>query len=190
MGTAGIGLVIATRAHRFGWPMARSGSQQLVDALAAYFRDLGGEIQLGHWVRRLADMPAHRVLLMDVAPTQVAAIPGESLPPWQHRRFTNYKYRPGLFKLEYLLDGPIPWTADECAQAATVHLGGTLPEIAASEADVNAGRHPGKPFVLLCHVSNGSIVSMAEAIEAQIERFAPGFKDRVIAKGGTTAAEL
>ena len=210
IGTAGIGLVFATSAHQFGWPMVRGGSQQLVEALAAYFRDLGGEIQLGHWVRQLSDVPAHRVLLMDVAPTQVAAILGDCLGPWQRGRFARYNYGPGLFKLDYLLDGPIPWKADQCSQAATVHLGGTLPEIATSEADVNAGQHPAKPFVLLaqqsrfdptrspdnretvwtyCHVPNGSTVSMAEAIDAQIERFAPGFKDRVITRIGTTASE-
>lgn len=210
MGSAGVGLVFATSAHRFGWPMARGGSQKIVDALAAYFRDLGGEIRVGHWVRRLSDVPAHRVLLMDVAPTQVATILGDDLPRFQRRRFARYSYGPGLFKLDYLLDGPIPWKADECGQAATVHLGGTLPEIAAGESAVNAGRHPSRPFVLLaqqsrfdptrspggqqtvwtyCHVPNGSTVSMADAIEDQIERFAPGFKDRIIKKVPTTANE-
>jgi phytoene dehydrogenase-like protein len=209
-GTAGVALVFATGAHSFGWPMARCGSQAIVDALAAYFCELGGEIRLGHWVRQLADVPAHRVLLMDVAPTQVATILADQLPTRHRRRFTHFNYGPGLFKLDYLLDGPIPWKAPECSYAATVHLGGTLPEIAAGESAVNAGHHPTKPFVLLaqqsrfdpsrcrggdetvwtyCHVPNGSAVSMAQAIENQIERFAPGFKDRIIKTVCTTAEE-
>lgn len=211
LGTAAVGLMFTISAHRFGWPMARGGSQKIVDALAAYFCELGGEIRLGHWVRQLSDVPAHRVLLLDVAPTQVAAILGHDLPPWHRRRFSGYNYGPGLFKLDFLLDGPIPWRADACAQAATVHLGGTLAEITAGEAVVNAGRHPSKPFVLLaqqsrfdptrspdgrqtvwtyCHVPNGSTVSMADSIETQIERFAPGFKDLIVKRAPRTAEQV
>jgi phytoene dehydrogenase-like protein len=210
IGTAAAGLMFAASAHRTGWPMPRGGSQKIADALLAYFEHLGGQIRLGHWVRRLADVPAHRVLLLDVSPTQVASILGESLPSWYRRLFSNYRYGPGLCKVDYLLDGPIPWRADECGKAATVHLGGTLQQIAASEAAVNKGRHADKPFVLLanqsrfdptrtsagqetvwtyCHVPNGSTVDMSEAIGNQIERFAPGFRDRIVKKVTTNAKE-
>jgi phytoene dehydrogenase-like protein len=210
VGTAAAGLMFAVSAHRTGWPMPRGGSQKIADALVAYFRDLGGEIRLGHWVRRLSDVPAHRVLLLDVSPTQVVTILGNSLPNWYRRLYANYRYGPGLCKVDYLLDGPVPWRADECKQAATVHLGGTLQQIAPGESAVNKGRHSPTPFVLLanqsrfdptrtsdgtetvwtyCHVPNGSTVDMSDVIGNQIERFAPGFKDRVVKKVTTTAKE-
>jgi phytoene dehydrogenase-like protein len=169
-----------------------------------------GEIRLGHWVRRLSDVPAHRVLLLDVSPTQVASILGDSLPTWYRRLYANYRYGPGLCKVDYLLDGPVPWRADDCKHAATVHLGGTLQQIAAGESMVNKGQHSPTPFVLLanqsqfdptrtsdgketvwtyCHVPNGSTVDMSEAIGNQIERFAPGFKGRIVKKVTTTAKE-
>jgi phytoene dehydrogenase-like protein len=210
IGTAAAGLMFAVSAHRTGWPMPRGGSQKIADALLGYFEHLGGEIRLGHWVRRLADVPAHRVLMLDVCPTQVATILGDTLPRWYRRIFSNYRYGPGLCKVDYLLDGPIPWRADECRDAATVHLGGTLQQVAASESAVNKGQHAEKPFVLLanqshfdptrasagyetvwtyCHVPNGSTVDMSEAIGNQIERFAPGFKDRIVKKKTTNARE-
>lgn len=209
-GTAAAGLMFAVSAHRTGWPMPRGGSQKIADALLGYFEQLGGQIRLGHWVRRLSDVPAHRALLLDVSPTQVASILGDSLPTWYRRVFSNYRYGPGLCKVDYLLDGPIPWRADECNRAATVHLGGTLHEIASSESAVNKGQHPQAPFVLLanqsrfdptrtsagketvwtyCHVPNGSTVDMSEAIGKQIERFAPGFKSRIVKKVTTNAQE-
>jgi phytoene dehydrogenase-like protein len=210
IGTAAAGLMFAVSAHQTGWPMPRGGSQKIADALVAHFERLGGQIRLGHWVRRLADVPSHRVLMLDVSPTQVATILGDSLPSWYRRAYANYRYGPGLCKVDYLLDGPIPWRADECGRAATVHLGGTLPQVAASESAVNKGRHAEKPFVLLanqsrfdptrtsagyetvwtyCHVPNGSTVDMSEAIGNQIERFAPGFKDRIVKKVTTNAKE-
>lgn len=209
-GTAAAGLMFATSAHRTGWPIPRGGSQKIADALLGYFQHLGGEIRLGHWVRRLSDVPAHRALLLDVSPTQVASILGDSLPRWYRRLYANYRYGPGLCKVDYLLDGPIPWRAEECRHAATVHLGGTLQQVAAGESAVNKGQHPHQPFVLLanqsqfdptrapegnetvwtyCHVPNGSTVDMSEAIGNQIERFAPGFQGRVVKKVTTTAKE-
>ncbi len=210
VGTAAAGMMFAVSAHRTGWPMPRGGSQKIADALLGYFEHLGGEIRLGHWVRRLADVPDHRVLLLDVSPTQVVTILGDSLPRWYRRLYANYRYGPGLCKVDYLLDGPIPWRADECKQAATVHLGGTLQQIAAGELAVNKGQHPQMPFVLLanqswfdptrtsdgketvwtyCHVPNGSSVDMSEAIGNQIERFAPGFKNRIVKKVTTNAKQ-
>ncbi|SRX94843.1 FAD dependent oxidoreductase [Fibrella aestuarina BUZ 2] [Mycobacterium shimoidei] len=210
MGTSAVALMFAVSAHRTGWPMARGGSQQIADALLAYFGHLGGEIRLGHWVRRPSDVPACRALLLDVSPTQVPGILGDCLSKRHRRRFTNYKYGPGLCKVDYLLDGPIPWRAEECRRAGTVHLGGTLGEVAGGEAAVTHGDHPEKPFVLLaqqsrfdptrspnggetvwtyCHVPNGSGVDMSDAIEKQIERFAPGFTDRVVKKATVTAKE-
>jgi phytoene dehydrogenase-like protein len=210
VGTAAVGLMFAISAHRTGWPMPRGGSQKLADALLGYFQQLGGEIRLGHWVRRLSDLPAHRVLMLDVSPTQVVTILGDSLPKWYRRTFARYRYGPGLCKVDYLLDDAIPWRADECRNAATVHLGGTLAQVAASESAVNKGQHPQLPFVLLanqsqfdptrapegketvwtyCHVPNGSTADMSEAIANQIERFAPGFKKRIVKKVTTTASE-
>ncbi|EUA52177.1 putative oxidoreductase [Mycobacterium xenopi 3993] len=152
VGTAAVGLIFAASAHRTGWPMPRGGSQKIADALVAYFRHLGGEIRLGHWVRRLSDVPAHWVLLLDVSPTQVSAILGESLARWYRRYYASYRYGPGVCKVDYLLDGPIPWRADECAHAATVHLGGTLHEVAAGERAVNS-THPRAPFVLVANLT-------------------------------------
>jgi phytoene dehydrogenase-like protein len=201
--TAAVGLMFAISAHRFGWPMARCGSQTIADALLAYFEHLGGEVRLGQWVRRLSDVPTNRALLLDVSPTQVGAILGESLSTRHRRLYAHYNYGPGLYKVDYLLDGPIPWRAEECRHAATVHLGGTLPEIAASESAVNHGEHPERPLVLLaqqsrfdptrstngretvwayCHVPAGSTTSMSDAIDNQVERFAPGFKERILKK--------
>jgi phytoene dehydrogenase-like protein len=209
--TAAIGLVFTGSAHGFGWPIARGGSQAIADALVAYLRDLGGEVRCGHWVSRLSDVPTHRVLLLDVSPTQVATILADELNTVHRRRFAHYKYGPGVFKVDFLLDGPIPWRAEECNHAATVHLGGTLPQIAAGESAVNNGDHPREPFVLLanqsrfdptrspyghetvwsyCHVPNGSRLDMSGAIENQIERFAPGFKDRIVKKITTSARQV
>jgi phytoene dehydrogenase-like protein len=210
VGTAAVGLMFAVSAHRTGWPIPRGGSQKIADSLVGYFQHLGGEIRLGHWVRRLSDVPAHRVLLLDVSPTQVVSILGDSLPRWYRSVYRQYRYGPGLCKVDFLLDGPIPWRAHECKQAATVHLGGTLEEVAAGELAVNNRQHPQRPFVLLanqsrfdptrtsdgnetvwtyCHVPNGSSVDMSEAIINQIERFAPGFKDRIVKKVVTAASE-
>ena len=201
--SAGFGLVLGLLGHHVGWPMPRGGSQTLAEALAACLRSLGGELELGRRVESLAELPPARAVLLDVTPRQLLRLAGSRLPAGYRRRLERFRYGPGAFKLDLAVDGPIPWRAPECARAATVHLGGTLEEIAASEAAVAAGRTSERPYVLLaqqslfdpsrappgkhtvwayCHVPNGSRVDMTARIEAQIERFAPGFRERVIAQ--------
>jgi phytoene dehydrogenase-like protein len=201
--TAAYGLVLAVAAHAYGWPFARGGSQQLADALASCLRELGGEIRTGNRVESLAELPPARATLLDVTPRQLLALAGDRLPAAYARRLERYRYGPGVFKLDWALDGPIPWTAEACARAGTVHLGGTLAEIAAGEAEVWHGGHPERPFVLLaqatpfdpsrapggkhtawayCHVPHGSDADMTDAIERQVERFAPGFRDLVLGR--------
>jgi phytoene dehydrogenase-like protein len=206
--TAGYGLLLAVSGHAVGWPIARGGSQRIADALASHLRSLGGEIVTGHAIRSLEELvPASRqqasLILCDVSPRGLLELAGERLPPRYRRRLERFRYGPAAYKIDYALDGPIPWKAKECARAATVHLGGSITEIARSEALPVRGGHAEQPFVLLvqptlfdpsrapggkhtawayCHVPNGSEVPMAERIERQIERFAPGFKDRVIAR--------
>ncbi|MGH3943819.1 MAG: phytoene desaturase family protein [Pseudonocardiaceae bacterium] len=201
--TAGYGLLLAALAHHVGWPVAAGGSQALADALVARLRRHGGEIATGFVVRDLAELPPARSVLLNLTPRQVLDIAGDRLPHRYRRRLERFRYGPGVFKLDWALDGPVPWRDPSVAGAATVHLGGTLEEIATSEHDVARGRHPDRPFVLLvqacvadptrapagahtlwayCHVPNGSDVDMTAAIEAQIERFAPGFRDRVLAR--------
>ena len=201
--SAGFGLVLGLLGHHVGWPMPRGGSQSLAEALAACLRSLGGELELGRRVESLAELPRARTVLLDVTPRQLLRLAGSRLPAGYRRRLERFRYGPGAFKLDLAVDGPIPWRAPECARAGTVHLGGTLEEIAASEAAVAAGRTSERPYVLLaqqslfdpsrappgkhtvwayCHVPNGSRVDMTARIEAQIERFAPGFRERVIAQ--------
>lgn len=207
---AGFGLALGIVAHAVGWPVARGGSQRIADALAAHLRELGGEIATDRRVTSLDELPPARAVLCDLAPRGVRAI-APRLPAGYARALERFRYGPGVCKVDLALDGPVPWRAPECARAATVHLGGTLDEIAASEADVSRGRHPERPFVLLaqqslfdptrapagkhtvwayCHVPNGSTVDMTERVERQVERFAPGFRDRVIARHVMTAADL
>jgi phytoene dehydrogenase-like protein len=201
--TASFGLVLGTLAHAVGWPIARGGSQAITDALCAYLRALGGEIVLERRVESLAALPPAGATLLDVTPRQLLRLAGDRLPAGSRRQLSRYRYGPGVFKMDFALDGPVPWTAPGCAEASTVHLGGTLPEIAASERAVWQGRAPDRPFVLLaqpsmfdptrapaghqtiwayCHVPNGSTADMSGRIEAQIERFAPGFRDRILAR--------
>ncbi|CAA9578595.1 MAG: Phytoene dehydrogenase and related proteins [uncultured Thermomicrobiales bacterium] len=209
--SAAFGFVLGTLGHAVGWPFPRGGSQKIADALASYLRSLGGEIRTGVRVGSLAELPPARATLLDLGPAQVLAIAGERLPGRYRRALERYQPGPGVFKLDYALDGPIPWTDPACGRAATVHLGGTLAEIAAGEAEVGRGGHPRRPFVLLaqqslfdptrapagkhtvwayCHVPNGSTVDMADRIEAQIERFAPGFRDRVLHRAESSPAVL
>ncbi|HEY6408196.1 MAG TPA: NAD(P)/FAD-dependent oxidoreductase, partial [Ktedonobacteraceae bacterium] len=209
--SAAAGLVLGTLGHAIGWPLPRGGSQQIVNAMAAYLRSLGGEIVTGVEVKSFEMLPSSRAVLCDVTPRQLLRIAGSRLPTAYQRRLQRYRYGPGVFKLDLALDGPIPWQAEECARAATVHVGGTLPEIAAAEAAVWRGEHPEKPFVLLaqqslfdaarapagkhtvwayCHVPSGSTCDMSERIETQIERFAPGFRDRILARHTFSAAQL
>jgi phytoene dehydrogenase-like protein len=207
--SASFGLVLGAAAHVEGWPVARGGSQSIASALASYLISLGGEIQTDRQVKSLDDLPRARVALLDVTPRQLAQIAGDRFPGRYRRALERYRYGPGVFKLDWALDGPIPWTAPDCARAATVHLGGTLSDIAASEREIWAGKHPARPYIILaqpslvdstrapdgkhtawayCHVPNGSTVDMTEPIEAQIERFAPGFRDRVLARHAMSSA--
>jgi len=209
--TASFGLVFGLFGHVFGWPMARGGSQRITDALVAALGELGGEIVTDNRVGSIAELPPARALLFDVTPRQLVAIAGDRLPAAYRRRLEGYRYGPGTFKIDWALSGPVPWLADGPRRAATVHLGGTLDEIAAAEADVAAGRHPDRPFVLFvqqtpfdpsrapagwhtawayCHVPNGSTVDMTGRIEDQVERYAPGFRDLVIGRSVRDPAAL
>ncbi len=175
--TASFGLVLSILAHHGGWPVVRGGSQALADAMASYLRSLGGEIRTGIRVESVDDLPASSAVLLDVTPRQVLALAGHRLPDRYRRALGRYRHGPGVFKVDLALDGPVPWTAGDCRRAGTVHLGGTLEEIAASEAEVAAGREPERPYVILaqqslfdpgrapsgkhtlwayCHVPNGS----------------------------------
>jgi len=201
--TAAVGLVLSLLGHAVGWPIPQGGSQRIADAMANYLGSLGGEIRTGVRVETIAQLPPARAVLFDLTPRQLLAISGDRLPAAYRRALQRYRYGPGVFKIDWALDGPIPWKAPECARAATVHLGGTLAEIAAGERMVWRGGHPERPFVLLaqpslfdptrapegkhtawayCHVPNGSTFDMTKRIEQQIERFAPGFCDRVLAR--------
>ena len=208
---AAAGLLLGLLGHAVGWPLARGGSQAIVDAMSTYLRSLGGEIVTNEEVKSLDMLPSSRVVLCDVTPRQLLRIAGHRLPSAYQRKLRRFRYGPGVFKLDLALDSPIPWKSQECLRAATVHLGGTLPEIAAGEAAVWRGEHPERPFVLLaqpslfdetrapdgkqtvwayCHVPAGSTFDMTARIEAQIERFAPGFHDRVLARHTFSAAQM
>src|SRR6476620_9020795 len=147
--SAAFGLMLGLLAHAVGWPFPRGGSQRLSDALASYLRELGGEIETGRRVASLAELGETRPVLLDVTTRGLLELAGDQLPDRYRRRLERYRYGPGVFKIDWALDGPIPWTAPDCARSATVHLGGTLEEVARSEADVTAGRHPERPYVLL-----------------------------------------
>lgn len=201
--TAAIGLVLSVAGHLYGWPIPQGGTQRMADGLAAYFRALGGTIETGRYVRSLKELPDADALLFDVTPRQLLEIAGPSfsaLYRWQLRR---YRYGMGVFKIDWALDGAVPFRAAGCLEAGTVHLGNTIAEVAQSEQAVWKGQHPERPFVLLsqpsvidpsrapagqqsvwayCHVPNGSTRDMTAAIEAQVERFAPGFRDRILAR--------
>ncbi|HJS29512.1 MAG TPA: NAD(P)/FAD-dependent oxidoreductase [Anaerolineales bacterium] len=199
--TAAIGLMEGILGHAVGWPMARGGSQAIIDAMAAYLQSMGGVIQTGVSVKSLKDLPSARATLLNVTPKQLLSIAGDRLPAGYRGKLERYRYGPGVFKIDYALDGPAPWQAPECEQAATLHLGGTLEEIAYSESAIWRGEHAENPFLILvqhspfdrsrapegghtawvyCHVPSGSTVDMTGRIEAQIERFAPGFRERIL----------
>jgi len=209
--SAAVGLVLGILGHTVGWPVAKGGSQKIADALAEYLLSQGGEIVSGLRVESLDGLPQARVVLMDLTPRQLLRVAGNSLPSRYRQMLEDHPYGPGVFKVDWALDGPIPWKATECARAATVHVGGTLEEIAASESAVWKRKHPERPFVLLaqqslfdptrapkgkhtawgyCHVPNGSKFDMTERIESQIEFFAPGFRDRVLARKVMSPTEL
>jgi len=210
--TAAFGLVLGLLGHAAGWPFPRGGSQAIADGLAAYLRSLGGEIETGRPVASLDELDDARLVLLDVTPRQLLALADERLAASGYRRaLERYRYGPGVFKLDWALDGPIPWRAEECARAATVHLGGTLEEVSASERLPWRGETADRPFVLLaqqslfdatrapegrhtawayCHVPNGSTADMTERIERQVERFAPGFRERILARSVLDPAGL
>ena len=209
--TATFGLLLGAAGHAVGWPVARGGSQRIADALASYLRSLGGEIVTGRRIESLDQLPPAKVVLLDVTPRQLNRIAGQRLPQRFRRKLAQYRYGPAAFKVDFALDGPIPWKAEECGRAGTVHAGGTLAEIADGERAVANGEHPERPFVLVaqqslfdpsrapegkhtvwayCHVPHGSTVDMTERIEAQIERFAPGFGERVLARSVLSPAGL
>jgi phytoene dehydrogenase-like protein len=209
--SAAFGLMLNTLVHAVGFPIVGAGSQTLADAMAGYFRSLGGEIRTGIWVSDLDGLPAGADILLDVTPRQVADIAGKTLPENYLGRLRKYRYGPGVFKLDYALAAPIPWKAEACSQAGTLHLGNTLEEISACEQTVWQGKHPEKPFVILvqptpfdpsraprgkhtawayCHVPAGSTKDMTPAIEQQIERFAPGFRKNILARHSYTATEM
>lgn len=209
--TAALGLMFALTGHVAEWPVAAGGSQAIADALASLLCELGGTIETGRPVRTLADLPRARAYLFDTDPRQLAAICDPALPAGYVRRLRRYRYGPGVFKLDWALDGPIPWADPNCLAASTVHVGGPLDEIAASEAAMWRGAHADRPFVLVvqqsqfdpsrapagkqtgyayCHLPAGSTVDRTEAIEAQIERFAPGFRDRILARHAMNARDF
>src|SRR6059058_1665799 len=209
--TAAFGLMLGLLAHSVGWPLPRGGSQRLSDALASYLRTLGGEIETGRHVESLAELGETRRVLLDVTPRGLLTLAGDRLPARYRRRLERYRYGPGVFKLDWALDGPIPWRAEECGRAATVHLGATLEEIAASEAAAFRGDSADRPYVLLaqqslfdptrapagrhtawayCHVPNGSTADMTDRIEDQVERFAPGFRERILARSALGPAVI
>ena len=209
--TAAFGLVLGITAHAYGWPLVRGGIGRLAGALAAELRSLGGTILTGHEVASLDELPRARAILLDTTPRALLAIAGDRIRGRSRGRLAGFRYGPGAFKVDWALDGPIPWTSPSVARAGTVHLGGTLDEIVAAEDEVARGRHPGRPFVLLvqaslfdparaprgrhtgwayCHVPNGSSVDMTERIEAQVERFAPGFRERILARATAGPADL
>lgn len=209
--SAAAALVMLASAHADGWPFPAGGSGRLADALAAELAALGGTIETGRPVTALGDLPRHRVALFDTTPRALAGIAGERLPAGFRRRLIGFRHGPGVFKLDIAIEGSIPWRAEGLEGAGTVHLGGTFEEIARSEGLVATGRVPERPFVLLvqhgpsdpsrapagrqtvwayCHVPNGSGVDMTEPILAQVERFAPGFRERVLAIAIRTPADL
>jgi phytoene dehydrogenase-like protein len=209
--SASFGLVLGMYAHAVGWPMIRGGSAAVTDALAAELRSLGGQIATGERVDSLDQLPPARAVLFDTTPRAASAIAGDRLPPRTRSRYEAFRYGSGVFKVDWALDGPIPWTAEGLRRAGTVHLGGNLEEIAQSESEVAAGRHAERPFTLLaqyhpwdpsrapagkttawgyCHVPSGSDLDMTRRIEAQIERFAPGFHDLILARATNSPAQM
>lgn len=208
--TGSYGLLFVALGHAYGWPVIEGGSGRVVDALVAELAAQGAVLHLDHWVKSLGELPAARAALMDVPPRHLAELAGDRLSSGFRRGLERFRHGPGVCKVDWALSGPVPWEAPACRLTATVHVGGTLEEVADAEAEVAAGRHPGRPFCLVaqpgvvdptrapagqrtlwayCHVPSGSTVDMADRIEAQIERFARGFRDLVLARVTRTAAQ-
>jgi len=204
-------LVLGLAGHAVGWPIPRGGSQQITEALADYLRELGGKIEMNHCVNNLDDLPKSRAVLLDVSVWEFLRIARRQLPRWYRARLESFRHAPGIFKIDYALSSPIPWKAEACRRAGTIHLGGGIDEIAATECDVARGKIPDRPFVLIaqqslfdeiraprgqhtlwayCHVPFACNVDMTDRIEAQIERFAPGFRDCVLARHKMSAVDV
>ncbi|HEV3215148.1 MAG TPA: NAD(P)/FAD-dependent oxidoreductase [Vicinamibacterales bacterium] len=209
--TAGIGLTLGAMCHLPGWPIPRGGSQKITDALVAHLQSLGGEVVADSRVTAIDSLPPARAILCDLSPKPLLRIAGHKFPRPYRQALERYRYGMGVFKMDWALDAPVPWKAHECRRAGTLHLGGSLQEIAGSEKTAWEGRIAERPFVLLsqptlfdpsrapigrqvvwayCHVPGGSTVSMLDRVEQQIERFAPGFRDRVLARSVLTPADL
>jgi phytoene dehydrogenase-like protein len=209
--TSAIGLVLTAVGHLQGWPVPLGGSYSIAKALASYFTSLGGELQTDFYVKSLRQLPSSHAVLFDVTPKQLLDIAGYRFSSFYQWQLKRYRYGMGVFKIDWALDDVIPFTAEECRQAGTVHIGNTIEEIAAGEKAASSGRHPEKPFVLLaqqslfdasrapkgkhtawayCHVPNGSTVDMTEIIEKQVERFAPGFRERIIGRHTMNTAQM
>ena len=209
--TGGVSLLLAMLGHSVGWPLPIGGSQKISEALVGYLESLGGSIVTNRRVASMEDLPVSRAAVFDVTPRQLDEIAGSRLSSGYRRRLRKFRYGPGVFKIDLAIDGPIPWKAEVCRRAGTVHLGGTLPEIAASEVAVVSGGVSERPYVLLaqqslfdktrapegkhtvwayCHVPSGSTIDMTDRIESQIERFAPGFRELIIGRRAMNAAEF
>jgi len=209
--TASFALVLAIAGHVGGWPVARGGSQAIIHALVAVMREQGGELELGHTVTSMAELPRARAYLFDVTPRQLLAIAGDRLPSGYRRRLEAFRYGPGVYKLDWALRGPIPWKNPACARASTVHMSGTFDDIEAANKAVHAGALAQHPFILLaqpslfdptrapegmhtawayCHVPHGSTIDASANIEGHIERFAPGFRDLIIGRSTKNAVEM
>jgi phytoene dehydrogenase-like protein len=210
-GTASFGLILALSAHAANWPVAKGGSAAITDALAALFRDLGGRIETDRPVRNMSDLPPAKAVLFDLTPRQMVAIAGDRFPSRYRRRLERYRYGPGIFKIDWALDGTIPWKNEACLESATVHLGASYEAIAEGERQAWNGVDPERPFILVaqqslfdstrapaghhtgwayCHVPHGSTREMTEVIENAVESHAPGFRDRILARHTINAAEL
>jgi phytoene dehydrogenase-like protein len=208
--TGAFGLLLTLIAHAEGWPVVQGGSAGITDALVAELERLGGRVVTGQWVGSLAELPPSTVVLMDTSPTTLASVAGDALPARYRRALGHFRYGPGVHKVDWALSGPVPWRAEVCRRAGTLHVGGSFAEVAASEADAAAGRHSERPYCLVvqpgvadptrapmgqetlwayCHVPSGSTVDMTSAIERQIERFAPGFTDLILDRSTRTAAQ-
>ncbi len=209
--SAAIALMLGVAGHAVGWPFPRGGAGRIANALVSLLRSLGGEVVTGRPVASVDELPPAKAVLLDLTPRQVLAVAGHRLPDRYRRRLGRYRYGPGVFKLDWALAGPIPWRAEACRQAGTVHVGGTLDEVAAAERAAWTGEHPERPFVLVaqpslfdptrapagrhtawgyCHVPHGSQQDMTERIEAQVERFAPGFRDLILARHSMNTVAL
>jgi phytoene dehydrogenase-like protein len=209
--SSAFGLVLGIAGHAVGWPIPRGGSQAIANALANYLRGLGGKIETNHRVENLNDLPKSRAILLDISVWGFLCIAREQLPSAYTHRLESFRHGPGIFKIDYALSEPIPWKAEACRRAGTVHLGGTMNEMAAAERDVARGRIPERPFTLVaqqslfdetraprgqhtlwayCHVPFGCDIDMSDRIESQIERSAPGFRDCILARHKMGAADL